>query len=520
MRTGQPLKLTSMLLIGAMGCSVSTQTQYQDQPVGSRPYARVVPTGAYEASARVEGVNVNVALSELASCERGETPLVHRIEHRTRTAHPSPWGLAVPGLLLALAGPGLSFGAKEGPSSSDRSPQIPLLAYQVAGGVAAAVGVGLLIGSLVQVVRARDSFTDVGTVELSPIGTTRDCNSPLPKGTAVALSVSGQHGFDTTVDSSSMAHFSILNAESRLVPTASTPLWLWIHGVKVPFSISSDQARGLRDALLSDARSLARQELRVAQKSQCSRAVSQASDYGIPALKEQADAAIAAWDAAKNECGDLFTPESAELRATVQAAKVRIDADAAFFASAVKVEVGSAPDSLAGRVVHIEELVSSSDGEAGYLRVVESEDSVCMHDQEQHRTHWGRGRGGGRGGSRSRGWGWSYGGSSSSHKSSYTSKKRGYRGTYYFGSQESVRADPVDRPSRLEHQPRCRTVQRWLVFRLPHPTPHRLQKGDFVSVYATATPSPKKDTMYLVEPRITLLTRGNLTLIATRRQRM
>jgi hypothetical protein len=53
-----------------------------------------------------------------------------------------------------------------------------------------------------------------------------------------------------------------------------------------------------------------------------------------------------------------------------------------------------------------------------------------------------------------------------------------------------------------------------LIFRLGHPKEHRLQKGDFVNVYATATPSQTANTMYLVDPRIVLLTRGNLTLIS------
>ena len=172
--------------------------------------------------------------------------------------------------------------------------------------------------------------------------------------------------------------------------------------------------------------------------------------------------------------------------------------------------------------------VEWADGEAGYIRITRSE-TVCMREPDvapHHiRTHWGRGgRGGGRGGGGrgggGRGGGWRGGGwRSSSYRSSgkrpSSGKRYRYRGYGYAAGSDEDDDDGTVEPAAPRTPPakKCKTVERKVIFRLAHPQGIKLAKDDYVRVLGLATRSPKPHQMYLVDPKLLLLTRGDKVLL-------
>ena len=506
-------------LLCIASCSISTRIQYQDVPLGSRSHARTIPAGQYEVSARVEGVAVNVSINEVASCESGQVHSIRRTEHRLRTAHPAPWTLAIPGLALTGLGVGTIFGGQAvatqlGFPALGDSP----LAAQILGGAISAGGVGLILGSIIHAIRARDTHRDLGIVEMPDVRV-QSCRAPVAAGTIASLTLSENRQLRTAIDSHSQVSFPLLDVTSDLLPKPQSPLSLQISDKTLSVSLSQPQHRMLLSNLLSDERSVARQELLARRQQACSEASDDAEKLGIPSNRGQVPRALLAWERAQEACGPLFSQAMGERRLKVQEVQDRFKAEDAMFASALLVSDDSNMDELAGKFVRIEKTVSESDAVGGLIKF-EREQRLCMSTHEPRRTRWGRGRGGGRGGGRGWGGGRTRGGSSWFRSSSPStsnrskSKRRWYGGGVY-SSPMDTESTVNEARSRIEPERRCQTKKKVvLIFRLAHPSLHRLRSGDFVKVFATATPSGQASTMYLVEPRIALLTRGTQVLIS------
>lgn len=377
MRAHAASLLAPLFLLPAASCSISTQVQYQDVHVGSRPYARTLQSGQYAAAARIDGVSLDISLAEQASCERGQIRSIHRTEHSLRTAHPSPWALVVPGVALAGLGVGVVFGGESvarelGFSTSIQSP----LTYQIAGGVVGATGLGLILAGAIHAGRARDGHRELGIIELPELAA-QPCRTPVRTGTPATLALSDGQKLRASVDSHSKLRFTLLDIASEALPSSSAPLLLRLHDKELAISLNHEQALLLRNGLLADERALARQELLQQQREHCSQAVDRAQGLGVPSTRAQVTPALTAWELAETACGSLFSPELRALRAQVQLVQEGFRHEDAFFASARPVSDEATVEDLTGAVVRIEKAISSADTEGVYIKF-EREQTICM----------------------------------------------------------------------------------------------------------------------------------------------
>ncbi|MFO0580042.1 MAG: hypothetical protein U1A78_39215 [Polyangia bacterium] len=294
------------------GCSISSKTIYQDELVRTERSESVVDgSRRYQAATTVDGTALKIGLSQEELCETRETPILHRHAHIERVASPSPLAYILPGIGLLGLGAAVAFGGDYVSLAAGLGPQPPI-AYQIAGGLVGTGGLSLVVIGAVHGLRAVDSHKDLGLVAGTPVSRRFSCNAGPVRALPVALRLGQGNEVASVSDDLGAVRLSFADTPIQDVPRLGNRVSIRIKKALFNLDLPDADVEQLRRTLEEDPTTRASKDLLTQRQAECARLTGIAEAVAIDgnSAEELETEARTAWENARSECRDLWTPET------------------------------------------------------------------------------------------------------------------------------------------------------------------------------------------------------------------
>ncbi|HEX8106139.1 MAG TPA: hypothetical protein VF516_00360 [Kofleriaceae bacterium] len=293
--------------------TIQSSTTYSQTLLTTRTSVVTNPNSrSYTSTTEVEGHDLLVTLRSEESCRTSVVAIYRKEAHVTRTPTTGPLGLVmspttslVAGLLLGGLG-AYSYLRADSLAMTGESSQSTPADYRTTGLVSGAIGGGLLVASLVDSIRLRDTTGFVGDVEGAPDVRTDPCHAQIFSNRRVGASVATlAWEVAATSDGSGQVRLDLHGLPESAFAAGELQLELHLIDTIIPLKVAAEPTRQLLEALAADTTSRVSSDREARAVTLCEEHVAAASAVSIEA-DTPADAIAQAetrWSAARATCG-------------------------------------------------------------------------------------------------------------------------------------------------------------------------------------------------------------------------
>lgn len=293
--------------------TVQSSTTYSHTLLTTRTSVVTNPDSiSYTSTVEVEGHDLLVTLRSEESCRTSVVPIYRKEAHVARSPTAGPLGTAISprttllaGLLLGGLGT-YSYLAADSLAMTGESDHHTPADYRTTGLVSGAIGGGLLVASLVDAIRLRDTTELVGDVEGAPDVRNDPCHARIFSNRRVGASVAAvAWEVAATSDGNGQVRLDLHDLPERAFAAAELQLELHPIDAVIPLKVAAESTRQLLAALAADPTSRISSDREARAVALCAEQVAAASAVSIDAdtPADHIAQAETRWDAARATCG-------------------------------------------------------------------------------------------------------------------------------------------------------------------------------------------------------------------------
>ncbi len=261
----------------------------------------------YEVTAAVEGHTIEIVVEQSETCWVTTTARSHRTRYIGRVAETRSsrtiWGVAVAGLVG-----GVYAYADADRLSADASARLTAPEYRQVGAGLFVLGAAAATVGLIDQVRASDSEIDDGVIDGAVETDEHTCRRRKTRQRGVSLLLPNEDRIEGVLDDRGVATLSFLAVPEEGAATDG-PIHLLIDDVRLRVELTADEREALHDALRSNPRSRIALDILEKRRTTCATAVASARAITPVEPSDLVEMTRERWLAAKQECGDLWTPD-------------------------------------------------------------------------------------------------------------------------------------------------------------------------------------------------------------------
>jgi hypothetical protein len=299
--------------------TIESSTTYSHTLLTRRTSVTTNPNStSYTAATQIEGHDLLVALRSEESCRTSVVPIYRKEAHITRRPTADPVGRAlaptttlIAGLVLGGAGIYSYLDADRLAMMSGQSSQRTPGDYRNAGLASATIGAGLLVISLVDSIRLRNTTEFVGDVDGEADLRNDPCHARIFKNTRVAATAARlAWQVQSTSDGNGEVRLDLHDLPEEAFASAELQLALHLDNAVIPLEVTAEAARQLLAALVADGTSQVSRDRDARAAALCAEHIAAASAVAIDAdtPANEVEQAEARWSLARSKCGDRWQP--------------------------------------------------------------------------------------------------------------------------------------------------------------------------------------------------------------------